>query len=311
MEMGIDLPTMRNDFVASWLLRAAVALAALYVPLAAVAGDSYKCVGEDGIIAYVNNHIEDFKSCVKIGEYEAAPASAKPQAKQTGQWQYSETRANEAPPKAVPVVIAAPAKTRILRGSVYKRTGADGVTYYTNIKKHADGAKLLFHYIATCTACDVHSKVDWSTVALNTSAYRAEISQAAAEFGLDTALLRALIHAESAFNVNALSAKGAQGLTQLMPATAASLGVVDAFDVTQNIRGGAQYLAQLLKAFNGDERLAAAAYNAGPGAVRKYDGVPPYAETQVYVERVGILHDRYRQAGAGSGSNASMAKASP
>jgi soluble lytic murein transglycosylase-like protein len=71
------------------------------------------------------------------------------------------------------------------------------------------------------------------------------------------------------------------------------MGVLDAFDAAQNIRGGARYLAQLLKTFDGDERLAAAAYNAGPGAVLRYNGVPPFAETQVYVKRVGELRRRY------------------
>jgi soluble lytic murein transglycosylase-like protein len=80
---------------------------------------------------------------------------------------------------------------------------------------------------------------------------------------------------------------------QLMPGTASDMGVLDAFDAAQNIRGGARYLAQLLKTFDGDERLAAAAYNAGPGAVLRYNGVPPFAETQVYVKRVGELRRRY------------------
>jgi soluble lytic murein transglycosylase-like protein len=90
--------------------------------------------------------------------------------------------------------------------------------------------------------------------------------------------------------------KGAQGLMQLMPSTANDMGVLDAFNADDNIRGGARYLAFLLKSFNGDERLAAAAYNAGPGAVQRYNGVPPYAETEVYVQRVGELRKRYGQA---------------
>ena len=81
---------------------------------------------------------------------------------------------------------------------------------------------------------------------------------------------------------------------QLMPATAERFGVSDAFDASQNIRGGVKYLAWLLKRFNGNVTLAAAGYNAGEGAVDKYDGVPPYKETQRYVERVGVLADRYR-----------------
>jgi len=105
-----------------------------------------------------------------------------------------------------------------------------------------------------------------------------------------------VIHAESAFNPMAMSNKGAQGLMQLMPGTAGDLGVSDAFDAAQNIDGGARYLAQLLRDFNGDVKLAAAAYNAGEAAVQKYGGVPPYDETQVYVARVQQLRDRYQKA---------------
>jgi soluble lytic murein transglycosylase-like protein len=154
---------------------------------------------------------------------------------------------------------------------------------------------VLFTYISTCFACDVHSKVNFSVTRLNRDAYRAEITAAALEFGVDEALLRAVVHAESAFTPNALSKKGAQGLMQLMPGTADDLGVDNPFDATQNSRGGAQYLAQQLKNFQGDERLAMAAYNAGPANVVKYGGVPPFDETQVYVSRVSTLRDRYRQ----------------
>jgi soluble lytic murein transglycosylase-like protein len=92
-----------------------------------------------------------------------------------------------------------------------------------------------------------------------------------------------------------------------MPSTASDMGVLDAFNTDQNIRGGARYLSLLLHDFNGNEQLAAAAYNAGPGAVQRYSGVPPYAETQVYVVRVGALRKRYGAALhpplASSGSN--------
>ena len=155
---------------------------------------------------------------------------------------------------------------------------------------------VLFTYIATCVACDIHSKIDFARTALHLDAYKDEIAAAAADFGLDSALLHAVIHAESAFNPMAMSNKGAQGLMQLMPDTANDMGVADAFDAVQNIRGGARYLAMLLKNFNGDAQLATAAYNAGPGAVQKYRGVPPYDETQVYVQRVAQLRDRYAKA---------------
>lgn len=191
---------------------------------------------------------------------------------------------------------AASAASRVLRGAVYRVARTDGITEYTNVKPRGTSFAVLFTYIATCVACDIHSKIDFARTALNLDAYRDEIAAAASDFGVDRALLRAVIHAESAFNPLAVSSKGAQGLMQLMPGTAGDLGVTDAFDVAQNIRGGARYLAQLLQAFKGDTQLATAAYNAGPGAVQKYQGVPPYDETQFYVQRVATLRDRYQKA---------------
>jgi soluble lytic murein transglycosylase-like protein len=202
-----------------------------------------------------------------------------------------------APARAVPVVAkASPPLPRILRGAVYKVERKDGITEYTNIKPAGKAFAVLFTYIATCVACDIHSKIDFARTALNIDAFKTEIIAAATDFGVDSALIRAVIHAESAFNPMALSNKGAQGLMQLMPGTAGDLGVTDAFDAAQNIRGGARYLAQLLKDFNGDAQLAIAAYNAGEGAVQKYRGIPPYDETQVYVQRVVTLRDRYQKA---------------
>ena len=116
--------------------------------------------------------------------------------------------------------------------------------------------------------------------------YGAEITAAAQRNGLDPALLAGLIKQESGFNPNAGSPAGAQGLCQLMPGTARGLGVTDLHDPVQSIEGGAKYLAQQLKTFHGDIARALAAYNAGPGAVQRYGGVPPYAETQNYVRAV-------------------------
>jgi soluble lytic murein transglycosylase-like protein len=122
--------------------------------------------------------------------------------------------------------------------------------------------------------------------------YQAEISAAAAKHGVDPALVAAVIQQESGFDPNATSGAGAEGLMQLMPGTAQGLGVTNPYDPAQAIEGGTTYLAEQLARFGGDTRRALAAYNAGPGAVQQYGGVPPYAETQGYVEKV---LDNYRR----------------
>ena len=109
--------------------------------------------------------------------------------------------------------------------------------------------------------------------------------------GLDPALVLAVVAVESGFQPGAVSPKGAQGLMQLMPATARELGVSDALDAEQNLDGGARYLRALLEQSGGDVRLALAAYNAGPGAVKRHGGVPPYRETRQYVEKVMRRYD--------------------
>lgn len=110
--------------------------------------------------------------------------------------------------------------------------------------------------------------------------------KAAAAYNVPEELLKAVAKAESGFNPNAVSKCGAMGVMQLMPNTAKSLGVTDAFDAEQNIMGGASYLSQKLEAYDGDITLALAAYNAGSGNVAKYGGVPPFAETQNYIKKI-------------------------
>ena len=116
----------------------------------------------------------------------------------------------------------------------------------------------------------------------------------AGAWGVDPALVKAIIANESGFDANATSQTGAQGLMQLEPATAAGLGVTNSYDPAQNVWGGTRYIRGLLDRFHGDMRLAVAAYNAGPQAVEKYGGVPPYAETQSYVQNVLGSYEKYK-----------------
>jgi hypothetical protein len=175
--------------------------------------------------------------------------------------------------------------------TIYKYRRPNGTLTFTDQKPtHIRDYEVLRF---DCYACRVGSTVDWHRTPLNLTAYADPIRRAANSYQVDPALVRAVIHAESAFRADARSNKGALGLMQLMPQTAADLGVSNALDEEQNIDGGVRYLAALLQRFNGDVRLATAAYNAGPGAVDRYAGIPPYQETRAYVERVGILHQRY------------------
>lgn len=126
-------------------------------------------------------------------------------------------------------------------------------------------------------------------------AYDDLIATAARRWDLDFSLVKAVIHAESAFDPEAVSRVGARGLMQLMPATAGMLQVTDIHDPAQNINAGARYLRMMLDKFRGNLRHALAAYNAGPGNVQKYGGVPPFEETRHYVTKVAELADQYRE----------------
>ncbi|MGI2258508.1 lytic transglycosylase domain-containing protein [Shewanella sp. GXUN23E] len=174
---------------------------------------------------------------------------------------------------------------------VYRHLKADGRVVFSD-KPPIEGEFDILLY--DCFACQPESKLDWHRMALETHRYARAIDKAAKAHQLDSALIRAVIHAESNFNPHALSRRGAMGLMQLMPPTAKELGISNAFEADANIFGGSAYLSKMLARFNGDLDFALAAYNAGPTSVDEYQGVPPFAETRAYVERVKILLKRYR-----------------
>jgi soluble lytic murein transglycosylase-like protein len=177
---------------------------------------------------------------------------------------------------------------------VFTYRQANGVPVFTDTVPERQPYRVMEF---SCYACNPNSRVNWSATRLFTREYAASISAAAREHGIDPALVRAVIHAESGFNPNARSRKGAMGLMQLMPGTARDMGVSNPGAAQQNIEGGVKYLALLLDQYHGDITLATAAYNAGPANVDKYRGVPPFAETQTYVKRVKLLHERYKAQG--------------
>ena len=132
--------------------------------------------------------------------------------------------------------------------------------------------------------------------AADTPDFKAAINGSSSRYHLDPDLVRSVIHAESGFQVNAVSPKGAQGLMQLMPHTASQLGVGNSFDPHENVEGGTRYLRELLERYDFDLIKALAAYNAGPERVEQYHGVPPYYETQAYVARIVRDYNQKKQA---------------
>ena len=177
--------------------------------------------------------------------------------------------------------------------TIYQFKDTNGTTLLTNRKKaeynHLKVVKATYY-----PDSNIHSYSNWGaseasvlpSYSRNKNAFDQLIRQAAQQYGVSEGLVKAIMHTESGFNINARSPVGAQGLMQLMPATARRFNVSNAYDPQQNIFGGVKYLSWLLKRFNGDSRLAIAAYNAGEGNVDKYGGIPPFRETQDYVRRV-------------------------
>ena len=192
---------------------------------------------------------------------------------------------------------------RFAHADIYRYVDADGVEHYTNIQPHARGWQRIVRSSATPTArrrggtrpgSARRSPVVGAPDPQRVRRYDAHIREAALLYVLPEEFIRAVMDVESDFYAQAVSNKGAMGLMQLMPGTAAAMGVVDPFDARQNVLGGARFLRVLANHFGGDLVLTIAAYNAGEGAVEKYGGIPPFPETQRYVQRVLTHYYAYR-----------------
>ena len=191
--------------------------------------------------------------------------------------------------------------------TIYQFKDTNGTTLLTNRKKaeynHLKVVKATYY-----PDSNIHSYSNWGaseasvlpSYSRNKNAFDQLIRQAAQHHGVSEGLVKAIMHTESGFNIHARSPVGAQGLMQLMPATARRFNVSNAYDPQQNIFGGVKYLSWLLKRFNGDTRLAIAAYNAGEGNVDKYGDVPPFGETRDYVKRVTSRYQNLYASGLGT-----------
>jgi soluble lytic murein transglycosylase-like protein len=283
------------------------------------AGNLYKCIGSDGVSNYTNKKIAG-SACVVVAKTSpqsfstspspsAAPAAVLiPATTATLAVKSDQTTAAISTPSvlvAAPkpaAAVSAPKFLRMAQSTTYSYIDENGIKNFSSRRP-----KGIANVVATkteyaifsqpiCFACGVTTAVNFGSLSLNTSAYAAEIKAASLAYGVEEAVVRAIIHAESAYRPHVQSNRGAQGLMQLIPATAKRFGVSDSFDPAQNINGGVQYLSWLMRRYQQNLTLVAAAYNSGEGAVDRYGGVPPYKETQLYVARVGQLAERYRKA---------------
>lgn len=173
----------------------------------------------------------------------------------------------------------------VASADVYVFKDKQGVLTFTNVPNHQG-----FHRVLRDSNGQIGS-------ASATNSYEDLIRAASDRYDIDADLIRAVIRVESNFNSTARSTKGAMGLMQLMPETARLHNVLDAYEPSDNIEGGVRHLKMLLGRYQGDLQLSLAAYNAGSGAVEKYGGIPPFAETRDYVRRVLNHYDSYRGSG--------------
>ena len=175
---------------------------------------------------------------------------------------------------------------------VYKHIDKDGIIHYSSKKPNVKNFRILN---IRCPECGWKNKVNWYNTPLVRNKFEKEIQAAATKWSIEPSLIKAIIHAESSFKADIQSSAGAQGLMQLMPATQKIYSVTNPYNPAQNIQAGTAYLKHLLKTYDNNLRLSLAAYNAGEGAVKKYDNnVPPYKETENYIKRVKILQKRYK-----------------
>ncbi|MCK6505471.1 lytic transglycosylase domain-containing protein [Myxococcota bacterium] len=171
---------------------------------------------------------------------------------------------------------------------IYRAELADGTLRFTDSPSHSG-----YELFMSPKDIPTRKQVSMRTFPLLDS-FDAQILAASQRHGVSPALVKAVMLAESGMNPNARSYAGAMGLMQLMPATAENLGVQDPWDPAESIEGGTRYLARMLQDFGGDVRLALAAYNAGPGNVKRYNGIPPFPQTQDYVVKVSELYRMFR-----------------
>ncbi len=177
-------------------------------------------------------------------------------------------------------------------GAIYRYVDAEGVVHFSNVPTNPQ-YKLYLREESDRKPSRSDKKPPYYSV--ESTDYDRIIQEAAKRHGVDSALIKAVIRAESDFDPGAVSRKGAMGLMQLMPGTADDLAVLDAFDPRENIDGGVRYLKELLESFRNDLRLSLAAYNAGRDAVLQYGSIPPYEETQQNVRKVLDFYQSYKK----------------